>query len=73
MAYWQKVGPFQGFINLHLALGVILLMNDATRSSTICVSIYGAWLSATIILHTYTSSIAIAHHRAWLLMEFEFC
>jgi hypothetical protein len=48
-------------------------MNDATKSSTKIFSIYGAWLSATIILHTYTLSITIAHHGAWLLMEFKFC
>jgi hypothetical protein len=64
MACSQKVGPFQSLINLQLALGIILIMNDATRSSTICFSIYGARLNATIILRTYTSSITIAHHMA---------
>jgi hypothetical protein len=36
------VGPFQGLINLQLVLSTILLMNDATKSSTKFFSIYGA-------------------------------
>jgi hypothetical protein len=73
MACSRGVRPFWGLMDLQIAPSIVLVVWDATTSSTICFFMCGVCLNTCIIQHIDTLTITLIDYGVRLSIKLGFC